>query len=198
MMTVKIRQALKAKDDLKTDPSLKHVSIPEGNEEDVLRSFNCSISEQLMKTNVEKQKETTMADLCDAMDKAARNTLQLKEPLGKRASRHPELLPFIEARLQATRATRNYDYEGVKSITKELKQKARQIITKQQVDTFKDNDWDPVKYAKNGYNITKYARTQIPKHTKMTNIRGELVPDNLRAETQAEYVEQAQWTNQRH
>ena len=27
----------------------------------------------------------------------------------------------------------------------------------------------------------------------MTNVRGELVPDNLRAETLAEYLEQAQW-----
>ena len=37
---------------------------------------------------------------------------------------------------------------------------------------------------KNGYK---------PKHTKMTSIRGEFVPDNLRAEALAEYDEQVQW-----
>ena len=55
-----------------------------------------------------------MADLCDAMDKAARDTLQLKESLRKRAGCHPELLPLIEARLQATK---NYDSKEVKTIT---------------------------------------------------------------------------------
>ena len=40
----------------------------------------------------------------------------------------------------------------------------------------------------------KQARTGYkPKHIKMTNIRGELVPDNLRAEALAEYFEQIQW-----
>ena len=114
-----------------------------------------------------------MVDLCAAMDKAARDNLQLKEPPKKRASCHPELKPLIEARLQATK---NYDYEGVKSTTKDLDKKARQIITKEQIHTFRNNEWDPVKHAKNGYK---------PKHTKMTNIRGELVPDNLRAEALA-------------
>ena len=42
----------------------------------------------------------------------------------------------------------------------------------------------PSKTSKNG---------DKPKHTKMTNIRGELVPDNLRAEALAEYFEQVQW-----
>ena len=68
-----------------------------------------------------------MADLCDAMDKAARDALQLKEPPRKRAGCHPELLALIEARLQATR---NYDSEEVKAVTKELKKKARQIRAK--------------------------------------------------------------------
>ena len=39
MMTVKIRQALKAREDLKHDPSLKHVTTPKGNEEDILKGF---------------------------------------------------------------------------------------------------------------------------------------------------------------
>ena len=49
MMTVKIRQALEAKKEIQHEPSSKHVSIPEGNEEDILKSFNYSISEQLTK-----------------------------------------------------------------------------------------------------------------------------------------------------
>ena len=65
----------------------------------------------------------------------------------------------------------------MKSITKDLKKKARQVRTKEQIDTFKNKEWDPAKQSKNGYK---------PKHTKMTNIRGELVPDNLRAEALAE------------
>ena len=72
----------------------------------------------------------------------------------------------------------------MKSITKVLKKKARQIRTKEQINTFKNSEWDPVKQTKNGYK---------PKHTKMTNIRGKLVPDNLRAEALAEYFEQVQW-----
>ena len=59
-----------------------------------------------------------MADLSAAMSKAARENLQLKEPPRKRKSCHPELQPIIGARLQATK---NYDYEGVKSITKDLR-----------------------------------------------------------------------------
>ena len=122
-----------------------------------------------------------MADLCAAMSKAARENLQLKGPPRKRKSCHPELQPIIDARLQATK---NYDYEGVKSITKDLKKKGRQIRTNEQINTFKNNEWDPAEQARNGYK---------PKHIKMTNIRGELVPDNLRAEALAEYFEQVQW-----
>ena len=61
------------------------------------------------------------------MSKAARENLQLKELPRKRKSCHPELQPIIDARLQAIK---NYDYEGVKSITKDLRKKARQILTK--------------------------------------------------------------------
>ena len=114
------------------------------------------------------------------MSKAAREKLQLKEPPLKGKSCHPELQPIIDARLQATK---NCDYEGVKSITKVLK-KARQIRTNEQINTFKNNERDPVKQAKSGYK---------PEHTKMTNIRGELVPDSLRAQALAEYFEQVQW-----
>ena len=49
---------------------------------------------------------------------------------------------------------------------------------------FLSNEWDRVKQTKNGYK---------PKHTKVTNIGGDLVPDNLRAEAPAEYFEQVQW-----
>ena len=85
-----------------------------------------------------------MVDLCAAMDKAARENL-LKEPPKKRKSCHSELQPIIDARLQATT---NYDYEDVKSITKDLNRKTRQIITKEQINTFNNNEWDPVKQAK--------------------------------------------------
>ena len=61
-----------------------------------------------------------MVDLCAAMDKAARENLQLKEPPKKRTSCHPELQPIIDARLQATK---NYDSEGVRAITKDLETK---------------------------------------------------------------------------
>ena len=40
----------------------------------------------------------------------------------------------------------------------------------------------------------KYAKKVCnPKHTNMIHLLGELVPDNLRAEAQAEYYEQVQW-----
>ena len=123
MMTVKLRQALKAKEEIKTDPSLKNISIPGGDEEHILQSFNDNVSQRLKNTGITEQRETNMADLCEAMEKAARETLQLKEPLRKRAGCHPELKPLIEARFQATK---NYDNEGVKLITKNLKKTAKQ------------------------------------------------------------------------
>ena len=82
-----------------------------------------------------------MADFCDAMDKAARETLQLKEPHRKRAGCHPELLPLIEARLQAIN---NYDSGEAKAVTKQFKKKARKIKAKEQVYIFENNKWDPV------------------------------------------------------
>ena len=120
MMTVKVWQALKAKEEIQHEPSLKRVRIPEGSEEEILKSFNYSISGQLTKIKTVQQRETTMADVCAAMDKAARDDLQLTEPQRKRASCHPGLPPPIEARLQAIK---NYDYEGMKSITKYLTRK---------------------------------------------------------------------------
>ena len=74
-----------------------------------LKTFNHSISEQLTNIKTEQQRETIMADLWAAMDKAAGDNLQLKEFPKKRASCPPELLHFIGARFQATK---NYDYGG--------------------------------------------------------------------------------------
>ena len=99
---------------MRYEQSLKNITIPEGNEEDILKSFTNSISEYLTKIKTEQRRATTMVDLCAAMDTAARENLQLKEPFKKRTSCHPELQPIIDARLQATKT---YDYEGVKSIT---------------------------------------------------------------------------------
>ena len=115
----------------------------------IRKCFNNSISEQLTKIKTEQRRETTMVDLCAAMDKAARENLQLREPPKKRTSCCPELQPIIDARLQATN---NYDYEGVKSTTKGLNKKARQIRTKEQTITFKSDEWDPAKQAKTDTN----------------------------------------------
>ena len=87
--------------------------------------FNNNITVHLTNIETEQNRETTLADFCAAMSKAARENAQLKEPPMKRKNCHPELQPIIDARLQATK---NYDYEGVKSITKLLKKKARRII----------------------------------------------------------------------
>ena len=89
MMAVKVRQAFKAKEDIKHEPSLKHASIPEGNEEHILKTFNCSVSEQPTITNIEQQRETNMVDLCAAMDKAARDTLQLNQRTTKEKRKLP-------------------------------------------------------------------------------------------------------------
>ena len=133
-------------------------------------------------TSIEEQRETTMADLREAMGKAARDTLQFKEPLRERAGCHPDFLPLVDARLQAIK---NYDSERAKPITNEFKKKARNSRAKEQGYTFENNKWDPVKYAKKEFNA---------KHTSMINPLGELVPDSLRAEAQAKKHEQVQWT----
>ena len=134
MMTVEIKQTLKAKESIQYEQSLKNITIPEGNEDDILKSFNNNISVHLAKIQTEQSRETTLADFCAAMSKAARENLQLKEPPRKRKSCHPELQPIIDARLQATK---NYDYEGVNSITKDLKKKARQIRTNDKLTPLK-------------------------------------------------------------
>ena len=113
MMTVEIKQTLKAKEDIQYERSLNNITIPDGNVEEILKSFNNNMSVHLTKIKTEQNRETTLADLCAAMSKAARENLQLKEPPRKTKSCHPELQPIIDARLQATK---NYDYEGVESI----------------------------------------------------------------------------------
>ena len=72
MMTVGLKQTLKAKEDIQYEQSLKNITIPDGNEEEILKRFNNNISVHLTKTKTEQNRETTLADLCVAMSKAAR------------------------------------------------------------------------------------------------------------------------------
>ena len=181
MMIVKIRQALKALELTKKEPSLKSVSIPEGEQDQILHNYNSEVFNTLTEITEREQRETQLEDLTKAIDNAARNNLQLKPPRNRRQDCHPELELLIQERHTATA---NYDQEEIKRITKEINKKARNIRIKQQTDNVKDKAWDPIKYMKKDY---------IPKHTKIRNQQGHIVSDNLRAETQADYYEQVQW-----
>ena len=55
------------------------------------------------------------------------------------------------------------DEEEVQIITKRHKQRARKIRPEEQVNKFKEMEWDPVKYFKKGY---------IAKFTNLKNERG--------------------------
>ena len=94
---------------------------------------------------------------------------------------HPEIKALIDQRL---RALQNNDYETIKDITKLLKKTARIIRVNQQITALKDHAWEPVKYLKNNF---------VARHTKLRDRLGNLVPDNKRAEAQADYYEQVQW-----
>ena len=64
------------------------------------------------------------------------------------------------------------------------KNTARRIRVNQQIESLKDYAWEPVKYLKKNF---------VPRHTKLRDRLGNLVPDNKRAEAQADYFEQVQW-----
>ena len=94
---------------------------------------------------------------------AAEEKLTLRPPRIKKKDCHPELERLVACRKIAVEQD---DEEEVKRITKRLKQRARQIKSEEQINKFKEMEWDPVKYFKKGY---------ISKFTNLKNERGELV-----------------------
>ena len=115
------------------------------------------------------------------MEDAARNNLQIKPPICKRKDCHPETKALIDQRL---RALQNNDYEAIKDITKLLKKTARRTRVNQQTTSLKDHAWEPVKYLKINF---------VARHTQLRDRWGNLVPDNKRAEAQADDYEKVQW-----
>ena len=181
MIKITIRQALKAKEIAFADPTLKCITLPEGNEEQALLDFNEQVASITQETTNETHQETNLKDLCAAMEQAARKNLQLKPPKSRRKDCHPEIKILIDQRLQALQAN---DYDSVKDITKLIRRTARKIRVNQQITSLKDFAWEPVKYIKKNF---------VPRHTKLRDRLGNLVPDNKRAATQADYYEKVQW-----
>ena len=122
-----------------------------------------------------------MQDLCNAVEEAARNNLQTKPPRCKRKACHPGVKAFID---QALRALQNNGYEAIRDITKLLKKTARRIRVNQQITALKDHAWEPVGYLKKNF---------VARHTKLRDRIGNLVPDNKRAEAQADYYGKVKW-----
>ena len=69
-------------------------------------------------------------------------------------------------------------------ITRLPKRRARKIRTEEQINKFKDWEWDPIRYFKKGY---------VAKFTNLKNERGELVNDRMRPDTFADFLEKVQW-----
>ena len=110
MIKVTIRQALKAKEEIHMGPTLKGITIPEDNEDNSLLNFNEQVSNTLRQKQ-DSQQETTLQDLCNAMEDAARNNLQIKPPRSKRKECHPEIKAPIGQRF---RALQNNEYEAIR------------------------------------------------------------------------------------
>jgi len=115
------------------------------------------------------------------MEQAARNNLQLKPPRVRRKDCHPEIKTLIDQRLLALQEN---DYDSVKDISNLIRKTARRIRVNQQITSLKDYAWEPVKYLKKNF---------VPRHTKLRDRLGNLVPDNESRETQADYFEKVQW-----
>ena len=114
--------------------------------------------------------------------RAAEEKLTLKPPRVRKRDCHPELERLVACRKIALEQD---DEEEVKRITKQLKKRARQIRTEEQINKFKDWGWDPIKYFKKRY---------VAKFLNLKNERGELVNDRMRPDTCADYLEKVQWT----
>ena len=76
------------------------------------------------------------------------------------------------------------DEEEVKRLTRLFNRRARKIRIEEQINKFRDWEWDPIKYFKMGY---------IARFTNLRNERGELVNDRMRPNTLAYYFERVQW-----
>ena len=85
---------------------------------------------------------------------------------------------------QRQHAINNYNEDEAKQITKDIKKMAAHKRTKTQMNEFYEGNWTSVKRARIGF---------IPTHTRITNQRGEIVNDRLRAETFAKYYEEVHW-----
>ena len=77
--------------------------------------------------------------------RAAEEKLTLKPPRVRKRDCHPELERLVACRKIALEQD---DEEEVKRITKQLKKRARQIRTEEQINKFKAWGWDPIKYFK--------------------------------------------------
>ena len=122
-----------------------------------------------------------MGTTTDAIKHADIEIFNIKPSKGKRQDCDPEMAVLIEQRQQAINS---YNDEGVKQITKDIKKMAAHKRTKTQMDEFCQGNWTSVKRARIGF---------IPTHTRITNQRGEIVNDRLRAETFAKYYEEVHW-----
>ena len=91
MIKISIRQALKAKEEIHMEPTLKGITIPEGNEDNPLLNFNEQVANTLRQKQQDFQQEATLQDFCNAMEDVARNNLQIKPSRCKRKDCHPEI-----------------------------------------------------------------------------------------------------------
>ena len=112
---------------------------------------------------------------------AAEERFTLKPKRERKRDCHPELERIIRDRDAALQANNK---DEVVIITKLLKRRARKIRTDDQIQKFKDADWDPVKWQKKGY---------TPDHTNLINEQGNAVNDRMRPDTFADYFEKVQW-----
>ena len=181
-LMVKVRQKLKAKEQITPELNFKNIDIgPEidkdGKPNQYIVNFNEKIKEILGNT----QHTPDIGDIAKALKQAATETLNMKPSKGKRPDCDPEMATLINNRLHAVIAQ---DEEQIKEITKAIKKMAAQKRAQKQLAEFQDLNWEPVKRMRKGY---------IPKHTKIRNRRGEIVNDRIRAETFADYYENEHW-----
>ena len=121
-----------------------------------------------------------MESLMRTSARAAEEKLTLKPPRVRKRGCHPELERLVTCRKIALEQD---DEEEVKKTTRLLKKRARKIRTEEQINKFKDWEWDPTKYAKKEY---------VAKFTNLKNERGELVNDRMRPGTFAYYFGKVQ------
>ena len=91
MIKIIIGQALKAKEEIHMETILKSITMPEENENNSFLNFNEQVANTLRQKQQDSQQETTQQDLCNTMEDAARNNLQIKPPRCKKKDCHPEI-----------------------------------------------------------------------------------------------------------